>query len=295
MLFKRKANALTLVLLILASVLTGTLLTQNGARPLIAQGQTTNSTTVVDGNPDSTISIQSPENKTYNVNNVTLHFTIATDFPSAPENVVQPFYADGANLDYNTAGLVNTFQGENWLTFPTSLPLSLTSNGFTANLTGLSQGPHQLTVWLVVSQYEISYDNYVGSVYSTVSFNIDSIPPNITILSPEAKTYNSSVVPMNFTVNKTTSQISYSLDGQQNITTTGNMTLTGLSNGLHNVTVYATDEAGNVGASQTINFTIAIPKAESFSNLPVAASIAAAVVIAVACAGVIVYLRKRKH
>jgi len=278
----------------LASVLTGTLLTQNGARPLIAQGQTTNSTTVVDGNPDSTISIQSPENKTYNFNNVTLRFTIATDIPSSPM-VAQPFYVDGANLDYNTANLENTFQGENWLTFPTSLPLSLTSNGGTANLTGLSQGPHQLTVWLVVSQYEISYDNYVGSVYSTVSFNIDSIPPNITILSPEAKTYNSSVVPMNFTVNKTTSQISYSLDGQQNITTTGNMTLTGLSNGLHNVTVYANDEAGNVGASQTINFTIAIPKAESFSNLPVAASIAAAVVIAVACAGVIVYLRKRKH
>ena len=100
---------------------------------------------------------------------------------------------------------------------------------------------------------------------------------------------------MNFTVNKTTSQISYSLDGQQNITTTGNMTLTGLSNGLHNVTVYATDEAGNVGASQTINFTVSVPAEKPFSNLPVAASIAAAVVIAVACAGVIVYFRKRKH
>jgi hypothetical protein len=70
------------------------------------------------------------------------------------------------------------------------------------------------------------------------------------------------------------------------------MTLTGLSNGFHNVTVYATEEAGNVGASQTINFNIAIPKAESFSTATVAAVSAVAVVVVVV--GLLVYLKKRK-
>jgi hypothetical protein len=68
------------------------------------------------------------------------------------------------------------------------------------------------------------------------------------------------------------------------------MTLTGLSNGSHNVTVYATDEAGNVGTSQTINFTIAKP--ESFPTTLVAvASVASVAVIGVI---LLIYFRKRK-
>jgi hypothetical protein len=113
------------------------------------------------------------------------------------------------------------------------------------------------------------------------------------MLSPQAISYKTSEVPLDFTVNKTVSQITYTLDGQQNVTT-GNMTLTGLSNGLHNVTVYATDKAGNVGISQTINFTVAKPEPFSAETI-VAVSVVASVVIVVACAGVIVYLRKRKH
>jgi hypothetical protein len=41
--------------------------------------------------------------------------------------------------------------------------------------------------------------------------------------------------------------------------------LTGLSNGVHNVTVYAWDEAGNVAIFETMFFSVP----ESFSTLPV--------------------------
>jgi hypothetical protein len=70
------------------------------------------------------------------------------------------------------------------------------------------------------------------------------------------------------------------------------MTLTALPNGAHNVTVYATDKDGNVGASQTINFTTAVPKAATFPTVTVAVVSAVAVVLVVA--GMLVYFKKHK-
>ena len=79
------------------------------------------------------------------------------------------------------------------------------------------------------------------------------------------------------------------MDGQDNVTVTGNVTLAGLSDGWHNVTVYAEDSLGNMGASETIIFNVASP----FPAMPVAiASGASAIAVA---AGLLVYLRKRAH
>jgi hypothetical protein len=68
------------------------------------------------------------------------------------------------------------------------------------------------------------------------------------------------------------------------------MTLPQLSNGAHNVTVYAADEAGNMGASEAVTFTVAVP--EPFPTVPVAVASVAAV--AVASVGLLVYFKKRK-
>jgi hypothetical protein len=92
-------------------------------------------------------------------------------------------------------------------------------------------------------------------------------------------------------VNETASKITYCLDGQENVTISGNVTLTELVNGDHTVTVYATDPAGNLGASETIHFTMAEP--EPFPVAPVAAtSMASVAVVGVA---LLVYFKKRKH
>jgi len=53
---------------------------------------------------------------------------------------------------------------------------------------------------------------------------------------------------LNYTVNEPVSKIFFVLDGQWNVTIAGNTTLAGLSNGVHNVTVYAWDDVGNVGS-----------------------------------------------
>ena len=75
-------------------------------------------------------------------------------------------------------------------------------------------------------------------------------PPIMTILSPENKTYASSTgIPLTFTVDESTKWMGYSLDGQANVTITGNSTLPTLSPGSHHVFVYANDTFGNMGIS----------------------------------------------
>ena len=121
---------------------------------------------------------------------------------------------------------------------------------------------------------------------TTVSFAIDTAPPKISILSKKDK-YDTSDVPLNFTINEFVSQITYSLDGQNKVAIPENITLTQLDNGYHNVTVYATDWAGNIG-SETMYFSVEIP----FPAILVIAPIATVTATAI---GLIIYFKKRKH
>ena len=130
--------------------------------------------------------------------------------------------------------------------------------------------------------------------YATVEqytpFGYGTVPPNVDVVSPETNgTYLSGNVSLVFAVNRPASWIGYSLDGQGNITVNGNVTLSGLTSGLHNVTVYVRDEFENVGLSKTISFTVA----ESFPTVPVAA--ASVAVVASVSAGILVYFKKRRH
>jgi len=118
----------------------------------------------------------------------------------------------------------------------------------------------------------------------------DTTPPAISIASPENKTYTTTDVPLNFTVTESVSWIAYSLDGQANVTVTGNTTLTGLSDGSHSLKVYANDTDGNAGASETIYFSVS-QEAEPF---PTTWIVAAIVLVAVVGAALLVYFVKGK-
>ena len=89
--------------------------------------------------------------------------------------------------------------------------------------------------------------------YATVT--VDATPPVISILSPQNTTYPTSNVPLNFTVNETTHWMGYSLDNQANATIPGNTTIP-VSEGRHTLVVYANDTVGNMGASNTVCFTV---------------------------------------
>lgn len=85
---------------------------------------------------------------------------------------------------------------------------------------------------------------------------VDPPSPAITVVSPENKIYATSSVPLNFSVDKPTSWIGYSLDAQYNITITGNTTLSGLSYGHHSIIVYANDTSGNMLSSINVCFVV---------------------------------------
>ena len=126
---------------------------------------------------------------------------------------------------------------------------------------------------------------------STVYFAIDTTVPSISILSPENKTYDTTDLPLNFTVDEPVSWMAYSLDGQANVTITGDVTLSGLSDGSHNIIVYAKDAAGNTGASQTIYFTIETPPPSEAFPIWIVVTIA---IIVIAALALLVYFTKIK-
>jgi hypothetical protein len=84
----------------------------------------------------------------------------------------------------------------------------------------------------------------------------DTTPPTITILSPTNKTYVTDSVQLNFTISEPTSWIGYSLDGQENVTIVANTILTNLTEGSHNIVVFANDTKGNMGKSSIVYFSV---------------------------------------
>jgi parallel beta-helix repeat protein len=112
---------------------------------------------------------------------------------------------------------------------------------------------------------EIDHTGIGNTAYEIDSNNTDYYPlmtpyettsPTIIITSPENKSYavNASI-PLTFTVDEFVTWMGYSLDGQANVTITGNTTLPTLLDGWHHVTVYANDMFGNMGFA-TVYFTI---------------------------------------
>jgi hypothetical protein len=235
------------------------------------------------------LTIKSPEeNNLYNSNNVTLSFNARLGESTSGEymRIMQVYYKgdweQNETYVYKNEGIYLPYD-ENAITY----------FSYAINLTGVPEGKHKITF------HAVEWGAYINDLFvhmfsingsSSVNFTID-VSPTVSVLSIVNKTYDFSDFPLEFKVNEPYSRVSYSLDGQDNVTISGNTTLTGLPNGDHNITVYATDEAGNVGASETIIFTVDVP--EPFPIVPVAAaSVASVGVIAV---GLLAYFKKRKR
>ena len=140
---------------------------------------------------------------------------------------------------------------------------------------------------------DIRFDRYP----LMVPFEIDSLqvdlsdwmsPPLVQLISPKNATYVPIDLTLEFTVSKQTSWLGYSLDGETNVTITGNITLPNLSYGSHKIQVYATDLVGHNRASETIYFSVVEPFPTPF----VVASVITVTVVGIV---LLVYFKKRKH
>jgi LPXTG-motif cell wall-anchored protein len=65
-----------------------------------------------------------------------------------------------------------------------------------------------------------------------------------------------------------------------------------LENGVHNVTLYAADLAGNTADPNTLFFSVDVP--EPFPVVPVTTAFASVAIVLVS-AGLLLYFKKRKH
>lgn len=116
-------------------------------------------------------------------------------------------------------------------------------------------------VWF--SCYPVGVARYDKISGDWVCWSGARVCPSINILSPQNMSYSEFSVPLTFAINSienkcahATSWIGYSLDSQTNITIDGNITLTDLTYGHHNVIVYANDTSGYMGSSDKVYFTI---------------------------------------
>ena len=221
---------------------------------LITAAAGTFSTKLVEANPFpppiTEITIENPQNTSYNVNTIVLFFS-AKSVSFFPNSI---FYY---SLDGGERKLIvnRTTVSEEFLPInPGIYVKSVTGNSTLGNL---SEGWHNVTVYDIRHLNNDPKDEEI--IYlADAKFKIDTTPPIVSILSLENKTYYSPELQLVYTVNDGGSEVAYSLDGQENVTIAGNITLNNLPNGDHNLKFFANDEAKNT-ASQTIYFTIGEP------------------------------------
>ena len=168
-------------------------------------------------------------------------------------------------------------------------------------LKDVPEGPRWIEVYAVASAIAYESDHKLEGIHYTtyyviykitsssiVKFTIDNTAPRILSVSVENKTYFTSDLPLNVLVNEPASHVIYSLDGQRNMTADGNTTLNDLPYGDHNITVYAKDEAENIGAPEIIYFSVDAPK-----SFPTTTFIAPFASVALLGMGLLVYSKKR--
>lgn len=171
------------------------------------------------------IAILSPKNKTYCVDSVALTFALR--------------------------------EAPSWIAYSLDGEANVTIDGYSV-IADLSVGSHGITVY-------VNNSFGVTSRSKTIHFAIDTVPPSVTILSPEEnKTYTTNAVLLKFAVDEETSWSGYSLDEQQTVASSEDLNLTELSQGHHSLVVYAKDIAGNTGASETIYFNVAANGPDAF-------------------------------
>jgi hypothetical protein len=275
---KRKAFALTFVLALLFSAVTGSQLS------LLVKAN------FVFSPAHPVITVESPTNRTYNTNSLSLEITVRT--------IKTGYILSGRIYNYT----LDEKEPERILITNSSVATNPGGDVFyegAANLSNLTEGLHSLKVHVLFVYSDANDPNTItgGEHYrintesvSTVNFRVDTVPQNISILMPKNTIYTPTGVPLRLLIDEPASWTGYSLDGQENVTVKGNVMLPELSVGQHTLALYANDTSGNPATSKTIAFTVA---EEPFPVVPVAAaSVASAGVIAV---GLLFYFKKRKR
>jgi hypothetical protein len=192
--------------------------------------------------------IHSPLSQTYITNAIVARATIEVSpkVYDKAEGDIMEFYLD-SKTNFKMYSILANYQGN-------SSDGRLIFNGETI-IGNLSNGDHIL---------EMGFRSTVlGNVDPPIiHFRIEANSPSanlnnrVSISSPKEITYSQSSVPLTFTATQSDLEINYKLDSDSYRRASDNTILENLSNGTHTLTVYPIDAFDNLGASQSISFTV---------------------------------------
>lgn len=293
---KKRVVTLTLISALLVMGIAGTFFVRLGwANPYIRDWKVEEVIPVPEGTKLPVLTISNPQNNSfYASKNILLNFSFTAERSNNISlSLAELYYVSNWQIGRSNIDLQSLYVKNNY-SYPST---------FSINITDVSEGPRWLQVYAVATAFAYETGHEISGIYyttyyvayqtvstATAQFTVDTTPPRILSLSIQNRTYDTSSIPLVLTADEPISQILYSLDEQTNATVAGNTTLTNLSNGYHNITVYATDLAGNVGSSKILTFTVAKP--ESFPIMPITAFIAT---VAIVGAGLMVYFKKHRR
>ncbi|MDR0373923.1 MAG: hypothetical protein LBI79_10350 [Nitrososphaerota archaeon] len=141
---------------------------------------------------------------------------------------------------------------------------------------------------------QIPLHDSVRSCFVYTPFGYGRVAPEVCVFSLEENgVYDFRNVTLEFGLSCPVVWVGYSLDGQANVTASGNTTLSGLSNGRHSVRVFAEDKYGNIGVSETISFSVVNAPLSMLFIATVATIFLVAVVVVCVC--LFLFLRKCRH
>jgi hypothetical protein len=158
---------------------------------------------------------------------------------------------DDAVVEQVITNYVEQNGSEPFLSFSSDKPLTVTGSLY---LEDLRNGNH--TVILYHGHQKDANRRFDVVAFSSVNFSVNA--PAVYLIQNRSS-YSSGDVPVRFITSEPLVWAGYSIDNLTNATLSGNTTITGLANGYHNITVYAMDEAGNIGGSNIICFNVNKP------------------------------------
>jgi hypothetical protein len=280
---KRKSPIVLALVLALSLVALSSALSLSKADPYIYDGNVPPDPLTKPPN----IQVFSPQNNSvFLSNNVSFSFYVTKpESPRASQTVLTYIYYKAGWLQ-NTTFLYN---------YGVQSSHYIENFSYSDSLTEIPDGKYNITIYADgMGWYPpngLFYKGFEINGSSTIFFTVETIIPGISV-SLQNKSYTTNDIPLNITLNKSMSKITYSLDGHENVTTTGNTTLNALSNGEHNLIAYAEDNAGYTGATEKIYFYIQPPQPFPTSTIA-AVSAAIAAVVVVAC--LLFYSKKTKR
>ena len=230
----------------------------------------------------------------------------ATD-PSRYNNIVGNNITDnfiGINLHYSSDNRIlhNNFENNTYSISDPDVSSNTWDDGYPSggnywsdyNGTDLNGGPYQNTT----GSDGIGDKPYAINAGSKDHYPLMALQPyiatlTVVIVSPENETYQANNVNLTCIVSDIASWIGYSLDEQASITVTENTTIQSLSNGQHNLVVYAANAYGETVVSEPAYFSVDVQSGSPAE--PVPAWIVASIVIVIVSAGaLLIYIRKRR-